>query len=59
MAHRRDNDSPEAWQADIRAVDTIATPTSAGKTLASFVVEDGVPGATQVFPAPSPASAEV
>jgi alkaline phosphatase D len=43
--------TPETWQADFRTV-TVATPTSAGETVASFVVEDGVPGATQVFPSP-------
>ena len=39
--------TPETWQADFRTV-KIATPTYAGKTVASFVVEDGVPGAIRV-----------
>jgi len=41
--------TPETWQADFHTV-TVATPTSVGETVASFVVEDGVPGATQIFP---------
>ena len=48
--------TPETWQADFRTVSTIATPTSAGETVASFVVEDGVPGATQVSPPPTAAA---
>ena len=48
--------TPETWQADFRTVSTIATPTSAGETVASFVVEDGVPGAIQVSPPPTAAA---
>jgi len=36
---------PEQWSTDFRAVETILTPESPIKTLASFVVEDGQPGA--------------
>jgi alkaline phosphatase D len=46
--------TPETWQADFRSV-TVAAPASAGETVASFAVEDGVPGATQVFPPPTTA----
>jgi alkaline phosphatase D len=50
--------TPESWQADFHTV-SVATPTYAGETVASFVVEDGIPGATQVFPPPTPASSGV
>jgi alkaline phosphatase D len=50
--------TPETWQADFHTV-SVATPTYAGETVASFVVEDGVPGAAQVFPPPAPASSGV
>lgn len=38
--------TPERWLTDFRAVDTIDAPTSPASTLASFVVEDGRPGAS-------------
>ena len=37
--------TPELWQSDYRVVDTVLTPASPAHTLASFVVEDGSPGA--------------
>ncbi|MDV3350323.1 alkaline phosphatase D family protein [Leptothoe sp. LEGE 181152] len=37
--------TPDLWQADYRTVESIESPTSAVQTLASFVVEDGQPGA--------------
>ncbi|MEO0759650.1 MAG: alkaline phosphatase [Cyanobacteria bacterium J06648_16] len=37
--------TPETWQTDYRAVETIESPTSGIRTLASFVVENGQPGA--------------
>ena len=51
--------TPQEWQADFRCVDTVSTPTSPARTVASYVVEDGVPGATQVYPPPAPSSPEV
>ena len=37
--------TPNTWQTDYRTVDTIESPTSGVQTLASFVVENGRPGA--------------
>lgn len=37
--------TPDTWQADYRTVDTVEAPTSGVQTLASFVVENGQPGA--------------
>jgi alkaline phosphatase D len=42
--------TPEAWRSDYRVVATTLTPFSPPITLASFVVEDGQPGAVQVLP---------
>jgi len=38
----------ERWQADFRAVETVATPGAPVRTLASFVVENGRLGAQRV-----------
>jgi alkaline phosphatase D len=38
----------EQWRTDLRMVTTVSTPDAPVYTLASFVVEDGVPGAQQV-----------
>jgi alkaline phosphatase D len=46
----------ERWRADFRAVATVAAPTSAVQTLASFEIRDGVPGAIPSEPAASPRS---
>ena len=40
--------TPEQCRADFRVVDTVEQSTSAVSTIASFVVDDGVPGMTQV-----------
>jgi alkaline phosphatase D len=37
--------TPALWQSDYRVVDTALAPVSPVQTLASFVVEDGIPGA--------------
>ncbi|MEM1255411.1 MAG: alkaline phosphatase D family protein [Cyanobacteria bacterium P01_H01_bin.21] len=37
--------TPNTWKTDYRTVDTIESPTSGVQTLASFVVENGRPGA--------------
>ncbi|MEO0395909.1 MAG: alkaline phosphatase D family protein [Cyanobacteria bacterium P01_A01_bin.137] len=37
--------TPDRWQTDYRTVETIQVPTSTVQTLASFVVENGQPGA--------------
>ncbi|MEO1181546.1 MAG: alkaline phosphatase D family protein, partial [Cyanobacteria bacterium J06636_28] len=37
--------TPDRWQTDYRTVETIQAPTSTVQTLASFVVENGQPGA--------------
>ena len=39
--------SPEEWHADIKVADSIEEPDSPVRTIASFVVEDGQPGAKQ------------
>jgi len=36
--------TPELWRADFRAVDTVSAPTSAIRTIDSFVIEQGRPG---------------
>lgn len=36
------------WQTDLRMVKTVSRADSPGYTFASFVVEDGVPGAPQI-----------
>lgn len=40
--------TPREWRADLRAMETVAKPDGACNTLASFVVEDGKPGARRV-----------
>ena len=40
--------TPERWQSDFRVVSTITEPDAAISTLASFVVEDGQPGAQPI-----------
>jgi alkaline phosphatase D len=40
--------SEKAWRADLRAMETVSRPDAACSTLASFVVEDGRPGARRV-----------
>ena len=37
--------TPQQWRADLRAMESVAKPDAACNTLASFVVENGVPGA--------------
>jgi alkaline phosphatase D len=37
--------TPERWQADLRAMESVTRPDATCSTLASFVVENGVPGA--------------
>ncbi len=37
--------TPEQWKADFRVIETTQSPTSPVSTVASFVVEDGEPGA--------------
>ena len=37
--------TPDLWQSDYRVVATVLAPTAPIQTLASFVVEDGNPGA--------------
>jgi alkaline phosphatase D len=37
--------TPDLWRSDYRVVDTVLAPVSPVHTLASFVVEDGSPGA--------------
>ena len=39
--------TPDRWTADFRAVATIDLPSSTVSTIATFVIEDGVPGAVQ------------
>jgi len=39
--------TPTEWRTDFRVIETTQTPTSPVSTLASFVVEDGRPGATR------------
>jgi alkaline phosphatase D len=39
--------TPELWRTDLRIVDDVAVAASGGRTLASFYVEDGRPGAQQ------------
>ena len=38
--------TPQRWQTDLRMVDSVLTPDADIETMASFVVEDGRPGAT-------------
>jgi alkaline phosphatase D len=38
----------DEWRTDLRMVPTVSTPDAPVSTFASFVVEDGVPGATKV-----------
>jgi alkaline phosphatase D len=40
--------TPERWRSDLRLVDSILDPRSPMRTFASFVVEDGRPGAVRV-----------
>jgi alkaline phosphatase D len=47
----------EQWLTDLRMVTTVSRPDAPVYTLASFVVEDGVPGAQQVGGAQEPARA--
>jgi alkaline phosphatase D len=47
----------EKWLTDLRMVTTVSRPDAPVYTLASFVVEDGVPGAQQVGGAQEPARA--
>jgi alkaline phosphatase D len=39
--------TPQEWQADIKVADSIEDPDSPVRTIASFVVENGQPGAKQ------------
>ena len=39
--------TPARWQADLRVVDDVRTPGGPARTLASFVIEDGRPGAVR------------
>jgi alkaline phosphatase D len=39
--------TPELWRTDLRIVDDVAIAASGGRTLASFHVEDGLPGAQE------------
>jgi alkaline phosphatase D len=49
--------TPEQWLTDLRMVTTVSRPDAPVYTLASFVVEKGVPGAQQVGGAQEPARA--
>ncbi len=40
--------TPDQWRTDLRMVRTVSRPDAASYTLASFVVEDGRPGAQRV-----------
>jgi alkaline phosphatase D len=40
--------TPRQWRADLRAMESVVKPDAACNTLASFVVEDGRPGARRV-----------
>ncbi|MBA3417656.1 MAG: alkaline phosphatase D family protein [Geodermatophilaceae bacterium] len=40
--------SDSQWRTDLRMVETVSRPNSPGYTFASFVVEDGVPGAQRI-----------
>src|SRR4051812_18720484 len=48
--------TPDTWTSEYRVVDTVRRPTSPTRTLATFVVENGHPGA-QLAGAPAPAPA--
>ncbi len=37
--------TPERWSTDLRMVETVTDPTAGVQTLASYVVENGQPGA--------------
>ena len=40
--------TPDTWTTDLRMVSTVSTSDAPVSTFASFVVQDGIPGATQV-----------
>jgi alkaline phosphatase D len=40
--------TPERWQTDLRVVSDVRDRGATARTLASFVVEDGRPGAVRV-----------
>jgi alkaline phosphatase D len=41
--------TPEQWRTEMRLADSIEDPDSPIRTFASFVIEDGKPGAEQLW----------